>query len=400
MPSARLPCSAIFSRLPVSIADDLFDIGARILVERCDAGGRGLLQLVEQLDRQRREIIDKVQRVLDLVRDPGGQLTERGHLLGVDQVGLRRLQLLVRLAQFLLAAALFLEQPGVAQRQRRLGGEGFDEFDCLGREIAQLAAQHDEPAEDAVLEPQRHREQGAISGTAEYVPDFRGDEIGSVRHVGHLDRGAGHGGLADRALAASHRVGTQLLGDVRLQPVAGAIQKLFALGVVLVDNAGVGAGEFDGAGDHHAEHGFRVERRADGAADAAQRLEAGQGLSQVAHRVAEGVQRARHRADLVGSAGRDLNREVAGVERVHRRQDAAQRNGDRAQHQKREHAAGEHGSGDDDFRPRYRRRRFRKTRSRAATASALSSATIAANSSSALMLCCLACASSVLPITR
>ena len=245
-----------------------FDIAARVLVERRDAGRRGLLQLVEQLDRQCREVVDEIERVLDLVRDPGGQLPQRGHFCRVDHIGLRRLQFLVCLAQFLLAAALLVEQPGVAHGQRRLGGKGFDEFDGLRGKIAQLAAQHDEPAEDAVLEQQRHREEGSIPGPIELVPAFRGDEIGRVRQIGHLDRRAGHGGPADRALAASHRIGTQLLGDIRLQPVAGAEMKPVALGVVFINHAGIRAGEFDGAGDHHAEHGLRVERRADGAADA------------------------------------------------------------------------------------------------------------------------------------
>ena len=289
MLSARLPCSAIFSRLPVSISI-VSSISARLSSSSvASAGRRGLLQLVQQLDRQAGEVVDEVERVLDLVRDAGGQLAERGHLLGLDQVGLRRLQLLVRLAQFLLAAALLLEQLGVAHRQRRLGGEGLDEFNGLRGEIAKFAAQHDKPAEDAVLEQQRDGEQRVISGPAELVPAFRGDEIGRVRQIGHLDRRAGHRGLADRALAASHRIGAQMFGYLRFQPVAGAIMKLFALGIVLVNHAGVRAGELDGAGDHHPEHGFRVEGRADRAPDAAQRLEARQGLAQVAHRIAKGA---------------------------------------------------------------------------------------------------------------
>ena len=52
----------------------------------------GLLQLVQQLDRQPGEVVDEVERVLDLVGDAGGQLAERRHLLGLDQTGLRRLQ--------------------------------------------------------------------------------------------------------------------------------------------------------------------------------------------------------------------------------------------------------------------------------------------------------------------
>ena len=38
------------------------------------------------------EVVDEVERVLDLVRDAGGELAQRGHLLGLDQIGLGGLQ--------------------------------------------------------------------------------------------------------------------------------------------------------------------------------------------------------------------------------------------------------------------------------------------------------------------
>ena len=76
--------------------DRLVDLGALVLVERGERGRGRLLQFVEQLDRKAGEIVDEVERVLDLVRDPGGQLAERRHLLGLDQIGLRRLQVAQR----------------------------------------------------------------------------------------------------------------------------------------------------------------------------------------------------------------------------------------------------------------------------------------------------------------
>jgi hypothetical protein len=48
-----------------------------------------------------RAVIDEVERVLDLVRDAGGQLPERGHFLGLDQARLRSLQ--VQQANFRIA---------------------------------------------------------------------------------------------------------------------------------------------------------------------------------------------------------------------------------------------------------------------------------------------------------
>ena len=70
-------------------SDDLVDFGARLLAERCHSGCRCLLQFVQQLDREPGEIIDKVERILDLVGNASGQLAQRGHLFGMHQARLR-----------------------------------------------------------------------------------------------------------------------------------------------------------------------------------------------------------------------------------------------------------------------------------------------------------------------
>ena len=64
--------------------DRLIDLGALVVIERSDRGGSGFLQFVEQLDRKVSEIVDEVERVLDLVGYTGGQLAQRGHLLGLN----------------------------------------------------------------------------------------------------------------------------------------------------------------------------------------------------------------------------------------------------------------------------------------------------------------------------
>src|SRR5262249_5877762 len=46
-----------------------------------------------QLEREASEVVDEIQRVLDLVGYAGSQLAERRHLLRVDEARLRRLQL-------------------------------------------------------------------------------------------------------------------------------------------------------------------------------------------------------------------------------------------------------------------------------------------------------------------
>jgi hypothetical protein len=55
-------------------------------------GSQHFAQLVDQFGRKGREIVDEVERVLDLVRDARGKLAKRGHLLRLDKVGLRCLQ--------------------------------------------------------------------------------------------------------------------------------------------------------------------------------------------------------------------------------------------------------------------------------------------------------------------
>ena len=50
------------------------DFTARLIIARHSA--KGFPQFVDQFGRDTREIVDEIERVLDLVRDPGGQLTE------------------------------------------------------------------------------------------------------------------------------------------------------------------------------------------------------------------------------------------------------------------------------------------------------------------------------------
>ena len=69
---------------------DLVDLGAQLVVEMYAA--KRLAQFVDEFDRDGREIVDEIERVLDLVGDAGGQLTERGELFGLHQAVLRGAQ--------------------------------------------------------------------------------------------------------------------------------------------------------------------------------------------------------------------------------------------------------------------------------------------------------------------
>ena len=93
----------------LAVADDLVEIGidhadqivglvALVVVER--RASQRLAQFVEQFARQRREIVDEVQRVLDLVGDAGGELAERGELFRLHQPVLRLAQIVERGGEF------------------------------------------------------------------------------------------------------------------------------------------------------------------------------------------------------------------------------------------------------------------------------------------------------------
>ena len=51
-----------------------------------------IVELVGQLRRERREIVDEVERILDFMCDARGQLTKRGKLFRLDKTVLRDLE--------------------------------------------------------------------------------------------------------------------------------------------------------------------------------------------------------------------------------------------------------------------------------------------------------------------
>ena len=110
--------------------------------------GKRLPQFVDEFDRNGREIVDEIERVLDLVRDAGGQLTERGQLLGLDQAILRGPQVLQRFRQFAGAGFHVFKQTRVLDRQHRLRREGLQQFDCALGKFARLLAPDHKRADD------------------------------------------------------------------------------------------------------------------------------------------------------------------------------------------------------------------------------------------------------------
>jgi hypothetical protein len=94
------------------------------------AGLQHVVQLVDQLGRQRGEIVDEIERVLDLVRDAGGELAERGELLGLHQAVLRGAQVVERLRQLPRCAPAPRRTGGVLDGDHGLVGERSRVFAC------------------------------------------------------------------------------------------------------------------------------------------------------------------------------------------------------------------------------------------------------------------------------
>ena len=92
MLSARRPCSWILPRFAAQRRYQVLDLILVILFERGNRRLDFFLEFAEQLAGDFGEVVDEVERVLDLVGDAGGELAERGHLLGSDQVLLYRLE--------------------------------------------------------------------------------------------------------------------------------------------------------------------------------------------------------------------------------------------------------------------------------------------------------------------
>ena len=110
-----------------------------------------LPQLVDELDRDGREIVDEIERVLDLVRDAGGQLAERGQLLGLDKAVLRGSQILQRRFHI-------VEQARILDRQRRLRRESLHQVDGILRKGARRAAADHQHADDLLPTQQRRHQ--------------------------------------------------------------------------------------------------------------------------------------------------------------------------------------------------------------------------------------------------
>ena len=133
-----------------------------------------VIQLVGQFRRKRREIIDEIERVLDLVRDAGGELAERGELLGLNQAVLCGAQFFQRHRQFACAGFHAFKQTSVLNREHRLSRERLKQINGVFRKFARLLAPNDECANGSVGTQQRHDQQCAEPGADDDIENGAG----------------------------------------------------------------------------------------------------------------------------------------------------------------------------------------------------------------------------------
>ncbi len=84
-----------FVEIALQRIGNLADFCALLAVEAHAA--KRLAQFIDEFHRDRRKSVDEGEGVLDLVGDSGGQLTERGKLLGLNEAVLRSPQIVKRL---------------------------------------------------------------------------------------------------------------------------------------------------------------------------------------------------------------------------------------------------------------------------------------------------------------
>ena len=87
-------------QIPGEVAADVLDLRPRLFRHVFLDGLDLLLEIFEQVAREVGEVVHEVQRVLDFVGDPGGQLAERGQLFLHDHLVLRLVQVVEGLGQF------------------------------------------------------------------------------------------------------------------------------------------------------------------------------------------------------------------------------------------------------------------------------------------------------------
>ena len=204
-------------------ADQFVRLAAgRFLV--CEAFDR-VSELVDEFARQRRVIVDEIERVLDLVRDARRELAEGGQLLRLDEAVLRLAQIVERRGELLRSGLNFVEEPSVLDCDHGLVGESAHHLDLALRERDRIGPGERENAEDLAhakrtpqsLDPpfaqQRHRQQGAVVADPRPLAEI---VFGIGEHIWEMHRFAAQHDSPSEGLASSpDRMRAHELNDLR-----------------------------------------------------------------------------------------------------------------------------------------------------------------------------------------
>ena len=88
-PTVLVNLRSVLLEISQDLSEVVADLGHRLI----GAGVEFVGEFVGEFDRELGEVVDEVERVLDLVGDARRQLPQRGHLFGMDEQGLGVMQL-------------------------------------------------------------------------------------------------------------------------------------------------------------------------------------------------------------------------------------------------------------------------------------------------------------------
>ena len=251
----------------LAVMGDLLEIGIKhadqviglVAVRRFQRRlGDQVFHFADQLARQGREVVDEVERVLDLVRNAGGELAERGELFGLHEPVLRLAQIVERLLELARARLNFVEQADVLDRNHGLIGEGFEKLDLPFVERTHGLPRDDEPANRLAAAHQRRRKQRPVVA-AGLVAGLRVFGVGE--NIGDMDRLS----VASCSRDAAARAGRQGMGSRKsLHFCAETVirDKMIVVAAPLKDGRPVAVAEFCRRSRQRVEHCLQIERRA------------------------------------------------------------------------------------------------------------------------------------------
>src|SRR5262249_54274459 len=159
--------------------------------------------------RNRREIIDEIQRVLDLVCDAGGELSERGEFFGLHQAILSGAQVLQGFYQFACSRLHAFEKSRILDRQHRLGGEGLQELDGALGKVTRFLATDYEGAHDLFCAKKWNVQQGTESGADDNIKRRRR----IVLNIRDLDRHSPADSFTNSSLAETDMASLEFCDD-------------------------------------------------------------------------------------------------------------------------------------------------------------------------------------------